>query len=380
MELATFLKLLAHKNGSDLFFSAGARPHMKIQGTALPMGKSPVTGAEILEMAHSVMDENQKQEFEQTWECNLATGVRGVGRFRVNLFRQRGQTAMVIRYINDRIPTIEELRLPPILKDLVQKKRGLVLVVGATGSGKSTSLASMIGYRNENLPGHILTIEDPIEFMHQHKRSIVNQREVGLDTQSYGAALKNAMREAPDVILIGEIRDMATMQHALAYAETGHLCLSTLHANNANQALDRIINFFPEAAHQQIRMDLSLNLQAVISQRLIPGKQGGMVAAVEVMLLSRYISELILKGEVKGLKDAMEETGMAGMQTFDQALYKLYNDGQISLEQALTNADSHNDLSLRIRMNAGVQGGTVQEDLLDPAIAAFMKKKPEMTT
>ena len=380
MELATFLKLLAHKNGSDLFFSAGARPHMKIQGTALPMGKSPVTGAEILEMAHSVMDENQKQEFEQTWECNLATGVRGVGRFRVNLFRQRGQTAMVIRYINDRIPTIEELRLPPILKDLVQKKRGLVLVVGATGSGKSTSLASMIGYRNENLPGHILTIEDPIEFMHQHKRSIVNQREVGLDTQSYGAALKNAMREAPDVILIGEIRDMATMQHALAYAETGHLCLSTLHANNANQALDRIINFFPEAAHQQIRMDLSLNLQAVISQRLIPGKQGGMVAAVEVMLLSRYISELILKGEVKGLKDAMEETGMAGMQTFDQALYKLYNDGQISLEQALTNADSHNDLSLRIRMNAGVQGGTLQEDLLDPAIAAFMKKKPEMTT
>ena len=380
MELATFLKLLAHKNGSDLFFSAGARPHMKIQGTALPMGKSPVTGAEILEMAHSVMDENQKQEFEQTWECNLATGVRGVGRFRVNLFRQRGQTAMVIRYINDRIPTIEELRLPPILKDLVQKKRGLVLVVGATGSGKSTSLASMIGYRNENLPGHILTIEDPIEFMHQHKRSIVNQREVGLDTQSYGAALKNAMREAPDVILIGEIRDMATMQHALAYAETGHLCLSTLHANNANQALDRIINFFPEAAHQQIRMDLSLNLQAVISQRLIPGKQGGMVAAVEVMLLSRYISELILKGEVKGLKDAMEETGMAGMQTFDQALYKLYNDGQISLEQALTNADSHNDLSLRIRMNAGVQGGTVQEDLLDPAIAAFMKKTPEMTT
>ena len=295
------------------------------------------------------------------------------------IFRS-GQTALVIRYINDRIPTIEELRLPPILKDLVQKKRGLVLVVGATGSGKSTSLASMIGYRNENVPGHILTIEDPIEFMHQHKRSIVNQREVGLDTQSYGAALKNAMREAPDVILIGEIRDMATMQHALAYAETGHLCLSTLHANNANQALDRIINFFPEAAHQQIRMDLSLNLQAVISQRLIPGKQGGMVAAVEVMLLSRYISELILKGEVKGLKDAMEETGMAGMQTFDQALYKLYNDGQISLEQALTNADSHNDLSLRIRMNAGVQGGTVQEDLLDPAIAAFMKKKPEMTT
>ncbi len=359
MELQPFLKIFAHKHGSDMFFSAGALPHIKVEGTFMPLGKQVLTGDDILELAHSVMDEDQKQEFEQTWECNLGVGLRGIGRFRVNVFRQRGEPAMVIRYIKDHIPSFEELSLPPILGKLIMKKRGLILVVGATGSGKSTTLAAMIDYRNSRIPGHILTIEDPIEFIHRHKKSIVNQREVGIDTQSYEAALKNAMREAPDVILIGEIRDQATMQAAIAYAETGHLCVSTLHANNANQALDRIINFFPENHHAQARMDLSLNLQAVISQRLLQSTDGGRVPAVEVMLLSRYVSELILKGEIKGLKDAMEQSEMDGMQTFDQALYELYQKKRITLEEALDNADSRNDLALRIRLDsAGTQGNS----------------------
>ena len=356
MELQPFLKIFAHKHGSDMFFSAGALPHIKIEGTFMPLGKQVLTGDDILDLAHSVMDEEQKQEFEQTWECNLGVGLRGIGRFRVNVFRQRGEPAMVIRYIKDHIPSFEDLSLPPVLGKLIMKKRGLILVVGATGSGKSTTLAAMIDYRNSRVPGHILTIEDPIEFIHRHKKSIVNQREVGIDTQSYEAALKNAMREAPDVILIGEIRDKATMQAAIAYAETGHLCVSTLHANNANQALDRIINFFPENHHAQARMDLSLNLQAVVSQRLLQGTDGGRVPAVEVMLLSRYVSELILKGEIKGLKDAMEQSEMDGMQTFDQALYELYRKKRITLDEALDNADSRNDLSLRIRLDsAGTQ-------------------------
>ncbi len=359
MELQPFLKIFAHKHGSDMFFSAGALPHIKVEGTFMPLGKQVLTGDDILELAHSVMDEDQKQEFEQTWECNLGVGLRGIGRFRVNVFRQRGEPAMVIRYIKDHIPSFEDLSLPPVLGKLINKKRGLILVVGATGSGKSTTLAAMIDYRNSRMPGHILTIEDPIEFIHRHKKSIVNQREVGIDTQSYEAALKNAMREAPDVILIGEIRDQATMQAAIAYAETGHLCVSTLHANNANQALDRIINFFPENHHAQARMDLSLNLQAVISQRLLQSTDGGRVPAVEVMLLSRYVSELILKGEIKGLKDAMEQSEMDGMQTFDQALYELYQKKRITLEEALDNADSRNDLALRIRLDsAGTQGNS----------------------
>jgi twitching motility protein PilU len=352
VELSTFLKLLAHKRGSDLYFSHGARPHIKVDGVAIPMGTKPLEGDEIRHMAFSIMGAEQIQEFEQEWEANLGLTLEGIGRFRVNVFRQRGEPAMVVRHIKDVIPSIKELNLPPVLKQLIMKPRGLILIVGGTGSGKSTTLASMVDYRNQRTPGHILTIEDPIEFIHEHKRSIVNQREVGLDTQSYGAALKNAMREAPDLILIGEIRDMSTMQHAIAYAETGHLCLSTLHASNANQALDRIINFFPDSAHRQIFNDLSRNLNAIVSQRLIPSMRGGLVPGVETMLLSRYVSELIRKGELEGVKEAMGNSEVHGMKTFDQSLYELHQEGLISLEEALKNADSRNDLSLRIRLNA----------------------------
>ncbi len=350
MNLDPFLKVMAAKHGSDLFFSEGARPHLKVDGSLLPFGDRALTAEEILALAHSVMDEGQQRELAQTWECNLGVELKGTGRFRVNVFRQRGGPAMVIRYIKDRIPTFEELSLPPVLAELISAKRGLLLVVGATGSGKSTTLAAMIDYRNHNSRGHILTIEDPIEFTHQHQKSIVNQREVGIDTMSYEAALKNAMREAPDVILIGEIRDAATMKHALAYAETGHLCVSTLHANNANQTIDRILSFFPENHRQQVRMDLALNLLAVVSQRLIPAKDGGRAPAVEVMRQTRYISDLILKGEIESIKEAMRQSGEAGMQTFDESLYQLYHQGRVSLEEALANADSRNDLALRIRL------------------------------
>ena len=350
MNLDPFLKVMAAKHGSDLFFSEGARPHLKVDGSLLPFGDRALTAEEILALAHSVMDEGQQRELAQTWECNLGVELKGTGRFRVNVFRQRGGPAMVIRYIKDRIPTFEELSLPPVLAELISAKRGLLLVVGATGSGKSTTLAAMIDYRNRKSRGHILTIEDPIEFTHQHQKSIVTQREVGIDTMAYEAALKNAMREAPDVILIGEIRDAATMKHALAYAETGHLCVSTLHANNANQTIDRILSFFPENHRQQVRMDLALNLLAVVSQRLIPAKDGGRAPAVEVMRQTRYISDLILKGEIESIKEAMRQSGVAGMQTFDESLYQLYHQGRVSLEEALANADSRNDLALRIRL------------------------------
>jgi len=350
VNLEPFLKVMAAKQGSDLFFSEGARPHLKVDGSLLPFGDRALTSEEILALAHSVMDETQNRELAQTWECNLGVELKGTGRFRVNVFRQRGGPAMVIRYIKDRIPTFEELSLPTVLAELISAKRGLLLVVGATGSGKSTTLAAMIDYRNRNSRGHILTIEDPIEFTHQHQKSIVNQREVGIDTLSYEAALKNAMREAPDVILIGEVRDAATMKHALAYAETGHLCVSTLHANNANQTIDRILSFFPENHRQQVRMDLALNLLAVVSQRLIPAKDGGRAPAVEVMRQTRYISDLILKGEIESIKEAMRQSGVAGMQTFDESLYQLYHQGRVSLEEALANADSRNDLALRIRL------------------------------
>lgn len=355
MEVPTFLKLLVLKRGSDLFFSPGAVPHVKVDGVVIPLGTKILSGEEISKISYGMMSEEQRKEYERTWECNLGLSLDGIGRFRVNVFRQRGEAAMVIRFLKDDIPSIEELNLPETLKSLVMAKRGLILVVGSTGSGKSTTLAAMIDYRNQSTPGHILCIEDPIEYSHRHKRSIVNQREVGLDTLSYSSALQNAMREAPDVILIGEIRDRETMQHALSYSETGHLCLSTLHANNANQALDRIINFFPESAHRQVYQDLSLNLKAVVSQRLIPALNGGRVPAVEIMVLSRYVSELIRKGEIKDIKEAMRQSETHDMKTFDDSLYELYRAGHISLEEALQNSDSRNDLSLRIRLDEAGQ-------------------------
>ena len=351
MDIAPYLKLMVQKNGSDLFFSTGAVPHMKTEGRTMPIGDQRLESGKVRELAYSIMTDEQKSEFENTMECNLAISVGGLGRFRVNVFRQRGDAAMVIRYIKGKIPSIEELNLPPILRDLIMEPRGLVLVVGSTGSGKSTTLASMIDHRNETQTGHILTIEDPIEFLHSHKKSIVDQREVGLDTLSFENALQNALREAPDVILIGEIRDARTMMHATAYAETGHLCLATLHANNANQAIDRIVNFFPDSAHKQLFNDLSLNLKAVVSQRLIRTADGKRMPAVEILLLTSFISELIQKGDIHSIKEAMEQGKEQGMQTFDMALYDLYMKKKITLEEALKNADSRNNLSLKIRLN-----------------------------
>ena len=357
MELSPYLRLMVQRNGSDLYFSTGACPHIKISGQTVAIGETRLGAGDVSGLAYSIMSDEQVREFESTLECNLAISVAALGRFRVNVFRQRGDVAMVIRFIKAQIPSIEELHLPQLLKKIIMEKRGLVLVVGSTGSGKSTTLASMIDYRNQNMTGHILSIEDPIEFLHSHKKSVVNQREIGLDAMNYENALKNALREAPDVIMIGEIRDAATMQHAIAYAETGHLCLSTLHANNANQALDRIINFFPDSAHRQIHNDMSLNLKAVISQRLIPTVDGGRRAAIEVLLLTSYTAELIQKGKIHDLKEAMEQGGQRGMMTFDQSLYDLYQEGAISLEEALNHADSRNNLALRIRLDAGVKSG-----------------------
>jgi twitching motility protein PilU len=364
MDMTPYLKLMAEKNASDLFFCTGTEPHIKIQGVIRPVGQQKLAPGDIKEMAASLMNEEQAKEFDDIMEMNFAVPLKGVGRFRVNIFRQRGETSIVIRYIQTKIPNFEEMNLPPILGDIIMEKRGLILVVGATGSGKSTSLAAMIGYRNRNSGSHILTIEDPLEFIHNHEKSIVQQREVGIDTLSYENALKNALREAPDVILIGEIRDMETMKHAISYAETGHLCLATLHSNNANQTMDRIVNFFPEVAHRQLLMDLSLNLRAIVSQRLLPSIKGDRVPAVEVMLNSPFIADLIMKGDIGGIKDAMKESNENGMVTFDQALLALYQDGKISLEEALRNADSKNDLSLEVRMGGGKDDVDEDSDLI----------------
>jgi twitching motility protein PilU len=368
MELAPYLRLMVQREGSDLYFSTGTTPHVKISGQTMAIGDQKLAPGDVSKLAYSIMSDDQIREFEGTMECNLAISIAALGRFRVNVFRQRSDVAMVIRFIKGKIPSIEELYLPLTLKKLIMEKRGLILVVGSTGSGKSTTLASMIDFRNEHATGHILSIEDPIEFLHSHKKSVVNQREIGLDSMSYENALKNALREAPDVILIGEIRDAATMQHAIAYAETGHLCLSTLHANNANQALDRIVNFFPDSAHKQILNDLSLNLKAVVSQRLIPTQDGGRRAAIELLVQSAYTAELIQKGKIHDIKEAMEQGGERGMMTFDQSLYELYVEGAISLDEALNHADSRNNLALRIRLNAGKQspqkGGDVQSEAL----------------
>jgi twitching motility protein PilU len=351
------LRLLVQKNGSDLFITAGAVPSMKVDGEMKQISNQALSPQHTQVLVSAVMNDKQRAEFEETQECNFAISLPGVSRFRVNAFTQRGSVGVVLRVIRSEIPLLEDLNLPPILKDIAMTKRGLVIFVGATGSGKSTSLAAMVGYRNKNSHGHIITIEDPIEFVHNHINCIVTQREVGVDTDSYEVALKNTLRQAPDVILIGEIRDRETMEHAIAFAETGHLCLSTLHANSTNQALDRIINFFPEERRQQLLMDLSLNLRSLISQRLISNISGnGRMAAVEIMLNSPLMSDLIFKGSVHDIKELIAKSNELGMQTFDQALFDLYEAGQIKYEDALRNADSVNDLRLRVKLEGKESG------------------------
>ncbi|HEY3699083.1 MAG TPA: PilT/PilU family type 4a pilus ATPase [Spongiibacteraceae bacterium] len=358
MEFNEYLKTLAGKDGSDLYLSTGAPPCAKFQGVLRPLEKDPIPPGAIKTIAYGLMDDEQRHEFEHELEMNLAVSLPGIGRFRINIFRQRNEISIVARNIKMEIPHFTDLGLPPILQEVIMQKRGLVLFVGATGSGKSTSLASLIDYRNSNSAGHIITIEDPVEFVHRHKKSIVNQREVGVDTRSFQKALKNTLRQAPDVILIGEVRDRETMEHCLAFAETGHLAISTLHANNANQAIDRIINFFPEERRAQLLMDLSTNIRAFVSQRLIPGIDGKRVAAVEVMLGTPTIQEMILRGEFESLKEVMEKSENLGMQTFDGALFKLYGEGRISQEEALRNADSPNNVRLKIKFHdQGKSGG-----------------------
>lgn len=345
------LRLMLSKNGSDLFITADFPPAFKIDGKVTPVSDQPLTAGQTVELARAVMNDKQAATFEQTKECNFAINPAGLGRFRVSAFVQQGHAGMVLRTITTTIPKFEDLGLPLILSDIAMTKRGLVIMVGATGSGKSTSLAAMVGHRNANSCGHIITVEDPIEYVHPHNRCIVTQREVGVDTEDWNAALKNSLRQAPDVIQIGEIRDRETMDHAIAFAETGHLCLATLHANNTNQALDRIINFFPEERRQQLLMDLSLNLKAVISQRLIPLRDTkGRCASVEVLINTPLISDLIFKGQVHEIKEVMKKSREHGMQTFDQALFDLHEADRISYEDALRNADSVNELRLAIKL------------------------------
>ena len=352
-ELFTWLRHMNKYKGSDLFITTNFPPAMKVDGKITPITDELLTSEKCMEIAFSIMSTKQIEEFSSTNECNFAISLPDTSRFRVNAMVQRGATALVFRSITSKIPNFDSLNLPPVLKDVVMKKRGLVIFVGGTGSGKSTSLAAMVDHRNENCQDHIITIEDPIEFVHQHKKSIITQREVGVDTENWFAALKNTLRQAPDVILIGEIRDRETMDYALAFAETGHLCLATLHANNSNQALDRIIKFFPEERRTQLLTDLSLNLQAFISQRLIPREGGkGRVAAVEILLNSPIISEMIQKGEIHGIKEMMKKSTAMGMQTFDQALYELYERGDISFQDAIKNADSAHDLRLDIQLRS----------------------------
>ena len=347
------LRAMVAKKASDLFITVGFPPAIKLDGKMTPVAQQSLTAQHTSELARGIMNDKQASEFEATKECNFAVSPGDIGRFRVNAFMQQGRVGMVLRTINTSIPKFDDLKLPPVLKDVVMTKRGLVIMVGGTGSGKSTSLAAMIGYRNENSYGHIITIEDPIEYVHDHKNCVVTQREVGVDTENWHAALKNTLRQAPDVILIGEIRDRDTMDHAIAFAETGHLAMATLHANSANQALDRIINFFPEERRQQLLMDLSLNLKALVSQRLIPKKDGkGRAVAVEILLNSPLISDMIFKGEVHEIKGIMAKSRELGMQTFDQHLFDLYEAGEISYEDALRNADSINELRLMIKLNS----------------------------
>ncbi|MDD2918713.1 PilT/PilU family type 4a pilus ATPase [Rhodoferax sp.] len=351
--ITDLLKLMTSRNGSDLFITADFPPAIKVDGKITKVSPQPLNEGHTMALTRSIMNDKQVAEFERTKECNFAIAPSGLGRFRVNTFLQQGKVGMVLRTIPMTLPTIDGLNLPPILKEIVTTKRGLCIMVGATGCGKSTTLAAMVDWRNETTFGHIITVEDPIEFVHPHKNCVVTQREVGIDTDTWDAALKNTLRQAPDVILMGEIRDRETMEHAVAFAETGHLCLATLHANSANQALDRIINFFPEERRAQLLMDLSLNLKSLVSQRLIPKQNGkGRLAVVEILLNSPLISDLIFKGEVTGIKEVMKNSRNIGMQTFDQALFDAYESNQITYEDALRNADSVNDLRLQIKLNS----------------------------
>ena len=347
------LRLMIGRNGSDLFLTAEFPPALKVDGKLTKVSPQPLTGQHTLQLARAVMNDKQAAEFERSKECNFAISPSGIGRFRCNAFMQQGHVGLVFRTIPATLPTIDTLGLPKILKDIAMTKRGLVIFVGATGSGKSTSLAAMVDWRNENSYGHIITVEDPVEFVHPHKNCIVTQREIGIDTEDWFAALKNTLRQAPDVILMGEIRDRETMEHAVAFAETGHLCLATLHANSSNQALDRIINFFPEERRAQLLMDLSLNLKALISQRLLPRQEGkGRIAAVEILLNTPLVADMIFKGEVGDIKELMKRSRELGMQTFDQSLFDLYETNMVTYEDALRNADSVNDLRLQIKLNS----------------------------
>jgi len=357
-ELQGWLRELAGPGGSDLYITAHSAPMWRGDKGFVPLREKPLTADEINRLINSFMSEKQRKEFDLTGEFNMALMMDGVGRFRLNLFKQRGMPGIVARIIRSEIPTLAGLKLPSLMGDLVMEKRGLVFVVGGTGSGKSTTLAAMIGHRNETAPGHIITIEDPVEFVHDHKKCVVTQREVGVDTDSFDAALKNTLRQHPDLILIGEIRDMKTMEHAINIAETGHLAMATLHANNANQAIERVVNFFPNEMHHQILLNLSLNLRGIISQRLVKKKDGGRAAALEILLNQGYIKELIGKGDVKELKKIMEDNVQVGMQTFDQALLKLYSDGEITEETALAEADNIGDLKLKMKQaNVGGVAG-----------------------
>ena len=351
--ISDLLRLMVSRNGSDLFLTADFPPAIKVDGKVTKVSPQPLTGQHTLALARAIMNDKQAAEFERTKECNFAVAPGGIGRFRVNTFIQQGCVGIVMRTIPQQIPTLDGMKLPSVLKDVAMTKRGLVIFVGATGSGKSTSLAALVDYRNENSFGHIITIEDPVEFVHPHKNCIITQREVGVDTDGWDNALKNTLRQAPDVILMGEVRDRQTMDHAIAFAETGHLCVATLHANSTNQALDRIINFFPEERRTQLLMDLSLNLKGIVSQRLLPRQEGkGRVAAVEVMLNTPLIADMIFKGEVGEIKELMKRSRELGMQTFDQALFDLYEGNHVSYEDALRNADSVNDLRLNIKLNS----------------------------
>jgi len=362
MDLTHFLKTMREKEASDMFLSTNAPINIKVEGTLMPLSSTGLPPGIIEKIAYSLMDDEQIAAFQREMESNLAVSIKQVGRFRVNVFRQRGEVGMVIRTIRSEIPKLDELNMPTHLYDLIMEKRGLILVVGGTGSGKSTTMASMIDYRNSNKTGHILTVEDPIEYIHRHKKSIINQREIGIDTHGYAPALKNALREAPDLILIGEVNDAETMEAAVSFAETGHLCMATLHANNSDQAMERVLNFFPSDMHNNILMNLALNLRAVISQRLVVDKEGKRRPACEVLLNTPQIRELIRKGQINEIKPAMEASLAEGMQSFDHALYDMYKQDIISLEEALLHADSKQGLEVRINLTSEEDKGSGYSD------------------